>query len=210
MSTHNRKRSRASSDEAASSQKKSRASPSDEAVKIIRLNVGGERMETTRATLTQVSESLLGRMFDENSPFGTPRQDADGYFFLDADSEAFRVVLNFLRRGALVEGKHLAPVLRNKVAAEADFFGLTALAQACAEAEKEAENEAEKEAENEKDEKEDTLTALINISETLEVISDTLKKCESRQEDEETAMHLEEIAGSIKKFEEYVEMNGFQ
>ena len=129
-------------------------------------------MWTTRATLTQVSESLLGRMFDENTHFGTPcHTDEDGYFFLDADPEAFRVVLNFLRRGRFVEGKDLAPVVRKKVAAEADFFGLTALVQACAKTE--AEMAAERLRENE--EKEATQGAIESIHATLCEINRTLE-----------------------------------
>ena len=50
----------------------------------IKLNVGGAMFETSRATLTRVPDSLLGRMFDPDSSL-PPARMQDGAFLLDAD-----------------------------------------------------------------------------------------------------------------------------
>ena len=102
---------------------------------IVRLNVGGELMSSTLSTLRSQPASLLGRMFDEESRFGEPLRDESGAVFLDADPEAFRVILNYLRRGLRVGSgtilEALPVVLRNRVHAEADYFGLAELALEC-------------------------------------------------------------------------------
>jgi hypothetical protein len=82
----------------------------------IRLNVGGVRYETTRATLVQSQpQSMLSRMFDPLSPFKcTP--DANGEHFIDRDGRAFGAILNILRTNRLSEPH--TPLLD----AEMDFF----------------------------------------------------------------------------------------
>ena len=97
------------------------------ATSIVRLNVGGELMATALSTLRARPESLLGRMFDPDGRYGELLRDDTDAVFLDADPEAFRVILNYLRRGRLVEHGCLPPILANKVRAEADYFGLDEL-----------------------------------------------------------------------------------
>ena len=103
------------------------STPSGTATTIVRLNVGGEYMATALSTLQAKPDSLLGRMFDPESRYGELQRDETDAVFLDADPEAFRVILNYLRRGKLVEAGCLPPILMQKVQAEADYFGLDEL-----------------------------------------------------------------------------------
>ena len=98
---------------------------------IVRLNVGGEIFITRKSTLQAVSDSLLGKMFEDDSPYGEPEQDGDGNIFLDRDPASFRVILNYLRRGKLAAGANLSTALLLEVQADADFFCLTDLSEAC-------------------------------------------------------------------------------
>jgi len=84
---------------------------------LIRLNVGGERYTTTRATLTRYPHSMLGAMFS-----GTLSTSIDehGCFFIDRDGSMFRHVLNFLRSGRLSLPADFNQL--DLLAIEADFF----------------------------------------------------------------------------------------
>ena len=63
---------------------------------IIHLNVGGQRLSTTRATLCRVQGSLLASMFSGRWE-GAHKLDNDGAVFLDYNPEFFVPVLNYLR-----------------------------------------------------------------------------------------------------------------
>jgi len=86
---------------------------------LIRLNVGGERYTTTRATLTRYPRSMLGSMFG-----GTLATSIDehGCFFIDRDGPMFRHVLNFLRSGRLSLPADFNQL--DLLAVEADFYQL--------------------------------------------------------------------------------------
>ena len=113
----------------------SKTSSSEQNKNIIKLNVSGERMSTTLATLTAFPDSVLGRKFeffvDPESRYGRPLTDEDDAVFIDSDPQAFRVILNYLRRGRFVEGTGLSTSILNKVQADADYFGLEALVTEC-------------------------------------------------------------------------------
>mgnify|MGYP001319929566 CR=1 FL=1 len=64
----------------------------------VKLNVGGSKFETTLSTLTRHPDSMLAVMFSGRHE--VPRDD-DGYVFIDRDGTHFRIILNFLRTGAL-------------------------------------------------------------------------------------------------------------
>lgn len=111
---------------------------------VIKLDVGGTKFHTTRATLTSSPNSLLAKMFDPNSDHPPPAVSEDGtyisplifkaeslliyvgYYFLDACPTAFGVILNFLRYKDVMLGKEVDALY---VIPVADYFGLPKLCE---------------------------------------------------------------------------------
>jgi len=91
---------------------------------IVRLNVGGRPMATSRSTLTKFKDSLLEKMFNGESGL-TPARQLDGAFFIDADPDAFGAVLTWLRHGVVDTDK----VSTEHLSAAAAYFGLDPLRQ---------------------------------------------------------------------------------
>ena len=58
------------------------------------LNVGGERFETSQATLSKVPRSLLARLLSGSVQVS---RDSDGAYFIDRDGALFRHILSWLR-----------------------------------------------------------------------------------------------------------------
>ena len=54
---------------------------------IVKLNVGGERFETSLETLTKFPNSLFGNMFSGSTKL---KQGSDGAYFIDRDGNQFR------------------------------------------------------------------------------------------------------------------------
>ena len=63
---------------------------------IIQLNVGGQKLTTTRSTLRQVNGSLVATMFSRSMGHGL-MHDKDGAIVLDFNPEHFNWILNYLR-----------------------------------------------------------------------------------------------------------------
>ena len=61
--------------------------------KNIKLNVGGQIFQTSLATLTKYSESALAIAIEKDC---IPRTE-EGHFFLDANPDHFKIVLDYLR-----------------------------------------------------------------------------------------------------------------
>ncbi len=59
---------------------------------IIELNVGGKAFTTTRLTLRTYPDSILAKMFDEDSERAAAKNDANGAFFIDRCPKAFEIV----------------------------------------------------------------------------------------------------------------------
>ena len=68
--------------------------------KVILLNVGGRLITTSCSTLTKCKDSVLERMFKEDSLL-VPSRLVDGSIFIDADPDAFCVILTWLRYGII-------------------------------------------------------------------------------------------------------------
>jgi BTB/POZ domain len=82
------------------------AKPSD----VLRLNVGGTKVDVFRRTLTSVEGSLLASQFSGRWDDSLAK-DADGNFFLDQPIELFLILVNYLRDRE--NESHLAPPLRS-------------------------------------------------------------------------------------------------
>jgi len=61
---------------------------------IVKLNVGGEEVETLRSTFLSQRGSLLESMFSGKHPVET---DQSGRYFLDRDPETFKLLISFMR-----------------------------------------------------------------------------------------------------------------
>ena len=128
------------------------------APKVMRLNVGGVPYKTLLSTLVRkIPASVIAKMFDgvrqhgggpgglaEGVPGGggdmstvlLPKDpDAEHTWFIDRDGPSFDFVLNYLRHDeASAGGAFPLPrdeAQREKLAAEAEYFGLPELAAAC-------------------------------------------------------------------------------
>ena len=107
---------------------------------IVRLNVGGRFITTSRSTLTKCKDSLLERMFQESNPLN-PSKLVDGAYFLDEDPDVFGAILTWLRHG-VVDRKCAST---DHLAAAASYFGLEDLRRAVEEAEEEEERKRKEE-----------------------------------------------------------------
>uniref|UniRef100_A0A7S0FUK7 Potassium channel tetramerisation-type BTB domain-containing protein n=1 Tax=Minutocellus polymorphus TaxID=265543 RepID=A0A7S0FUK7_9STRA len=107
------------------STKRSRVSPAEGAAANdwLALNVSGTKLLIKRSTLTTAApDSMLAIMFDPSSPFGV-ETDESGAILLERDADAFVWILGVLRRGGAVTALP-PPNLRDRIRAEADYFGL--------------------------------------------------------------------------------------
>ena len=76
---------------------------------IIDLNIGGQRLSTTRSTLCQVEGSLLASMFSGRWEDGLKR-DKDGAVFFDFNPQHFVLILDYLRRKKVASPENPAPL----------------------------------------------------------------------------------------------------
>jgi hypothetical protein len=65
------------------------------------MSLGGRPFTAKRTTLQFVPDSMLAKLFDEESPFGADKDD-DDRVFIDRDPELFVHVLDYLRTGGHV------------------------------------------------------------------------------------------------------------
>jgi hypothetical protein len=90
----------------------------------VRVNVGGHYYDTSLATLTKDSQSMLSAMF--SGRYGLI-QDSDGSYFIDRDGTHFRYILNFLRDNTVIVPPNY--LLHMELLKEADFYQLDGLAE---------------------------------------------------------------------------------
>ena len=76
---------------------------------IIRLDVSGLKLKTTRSTLCQVEGSLLASMFSGRWEDSVQR-NKDGAVFLDFNSQHFAVILDYLRVKKIASPENPAPL----------------------------------------------------------------------------------------------------
>ena len=75
---------------------------------LIDLNVGGQRLTTTRSTLCQVEGSLLASMFSGRWE-DRLKHDKDGAVFFDFNPQYFILILDYLRARKIASADHPAP-----------------------------------------------------------------------------------------------------
>lgn len=92
--------------------------------KIVNLNVGGVFYTTSIQTLLKYSESMLALMFSGDYKNTV---DNNGRYFIDADGNMFKYVLNFLRRNKLFLPKEFKESQLNHLLAEAEFYQIVPL-----------------------------------------------------------------------------------
>lgn len=91
---------------------------------VVRLNVGGVRMQVSHSTLVKHPGSLFDVLLSDQFPVAC---DEYGYIFLDRDPLLFREILHFLRSDDSSSVKLLPVIEQQKVIAEAQYFGVDAL-----------------------------------------------------------------------------------
>ncbi len=76
---------------------------------IIDLNIGGQKLTTTRSTLCQVEGSLLASMFSGRWEDSLKR-DKDGAIFFDFSPQHFVLILDYLRQKKIASPENPAPL----------------------------------------------------------------------------------------------------
>ena len=95
------------------------AAPSDS---VLEINVGGTIFVTKKSTLSFENDSMLARLFDDESPFGELPRDQSDRVFLDRDPAVFGVVLEYLRcAGRLVGATARSADELSRVKEQAEF-----------------------------------------------------------------------------------------
>ena len=90
---------------------------------LITLDVGGKLFKTSVSVLQKYPDSMLSAMFDHEDQGMEPLPKTEnGHYFLDADPEDFRVILNFLRIGKVVSRDTKGSM--EGIFALADYLGL--------------------------------------------------------------------------------------
>ncbi|RMX48487.1 hypothetical protein pdam_00008503 [Pocillopora damicornis] len=85
--------------------------------KMLKLNVGGHRFDTSLETMNKDPGSMLHAMF--SGRFDT-KPGEDGSYFIDRDGTHFRHILNYLRTGKLMLPDD--KIVRNELLTEAEFY----------------------------------------------------------------------------------------
>ena len=98
----------------------------------LEFNVGGTLFSALRSTLTFEENSMLAKLFEENSPYGqTTGVDSEGRPFIDRDGDIFGLILGYLRRsGRLVGATSLSSDTLARLREDAEYFGLSGLVEA--------------------------------------------------------------------------------
>lgn len=96
--------------------------PATPDVRIVRLNIGGYKYATTRATLLTIPNSYFAALLDERVPTA---KDEKGAYFIDRDGQYFPPILTYLRTKEL----HVPLQDRRAVLREAKFYLLTPVVQ---------------------------------------------------------------------------------
>ncbi|PRP79313.1 K+ channel tetramerization domain-containing protein [Planoprotostelium fungivorum] len=86
---------------------------------VIKFNVGGTTIETTKETLQRVPDTYFTAMLSELHRY----QSQDGYYFIDRDPEMFKIIISYLRRGR-IDTQGLSREEIRKLNEELDYFSI--------------------------------------------------------------------------------------
>ena len=95
----------------------------------VKLDVGGFKFTTSRATLCRFPGTFLEVMFSGRHDYPTEIDEEDGSYFIDRDGRHFHHVLNFMRVGSVISLPD-GDTARDELSVEADFYGLEGLVRA--------------------------------------------------------------------------------
>ena len=95
-------------------------SPKHISIDILKLNVRGMIILTSRSTLISDPQTALAMMFALDQPLASTTM-IDGGHFIDADPECFQVLLNWLTYRKVLLPRNLTP---QSVAAVAEVYGM--------------------------------------------------------------------------------------
>ena len=95
----------------------------------VKLDVGGFKFTTSRATLCRFPGTFLEVMFSGRHDYPTEIDEEDGSYFIDRDGRHFHHVLNFMRVGSVISLPD-GDTARDELSVEADFYGLEGLIRA--------------------------------------------------------------------------------
>ena len=98
------------------------AANKDADMRIVKLNIGGYKFSTTRATLTSVPNSYFAALLEGRMPTA---KDEKGAYFIDRDGQYFAPILSYLRTKEL----YVQPEERRAVLREAKFYLLGPVVQ---------------------------------------------------------------------------------
>ncbi|CRL08188.1 CLUMA_CG020834, isoform A [Clunio marinus] len=88
----------------------------------VKLNIGGVIYQTTKTTLMKDENSMLAKMFSQDSEFMSPgKLDDNGCYLIDRNGRYFEAILNYLRTGELIYESNLNI---NGLLEEAKFFNI--------------------------------------------------------------------------------------
>jgi hypothetical protein len=89
--------------------------------RIIKLNIGGFKFQTTHLTLTRCDNTFFTALLSEKLPSA---KDDEGAYFIDRDGQYFPPILTWLRSGEIVFHD---PITKDDVLREARFYCLQPL-----------------------------------------------------------------------------------
>ena len=93
------------------------------------LNIGGQCFQTSRVTLRADPTSLFGVMLRECCPLRPSSMSGRSTYFFDCDPAHFRLILNYLRNGAMLDASTLPRERRYfmELLTEVRFYRLSGL-----------------------------------------------------------------------------------
>ena len=74
----------------------------DKNKEIVYLNVGGIKFCTSKQTLISIENTFFTSLLSHENDRISSLKDQEGYFFIDRDPDVFKIILNYLRSGQLL------------------------------------------------------------------------------------------------------------